>query len=841
MASEPERPLLRLRPTPEKERKKKSNSGGPRPPEPFPKDQQTRAFSPKFDRLAEVLARDPSGLELAADPTGFAPERLMVFEVRGSISAFANAVQKVPGLELIDEEELAGDTEDKEPVAYLMVPDERALRELESLWKRWERDDLGWGETPWRDVFQRLRDLRPWGPGDRVQRETQTILEEEISGRDPTDLIPLEIELVFRREPQDAAAGRKKVAAVVTNAGGRVVSEARLEDIAYDALLVNIPVSAVQGILAKQADSIAGMMPVMHIRPQSLVTSLDVADLGEAERRPQPGELADPILAVLDGVPVAAHPLLADHLDVDDLFDLEPNTPVADRRHGTAMASLVVHGDLNRPEAPLPRRIAMIPVLGPQDEFPKDRLIVDLIYTAVRRMREVPEATAPHVLIVNLSLGDKRRPFQGRLSAFARLLDRLAYHFGLLFFVSAGNHDGKFGIPSFANGTQYEDAGEEARANGTLQALGNIMADRRVLSPGETVNGLTVGALNEDAVAPMMRKAASSIVDPYRNLTMSNPSSALGPGFANATKPDVLMPGAREHLSFQGNNPHVFVRPAGVGRMAGLKVAAPPRDGLENSDGYTGGTSAAAALASRTAHRIHDALEAAYGDDFLSLAHLQRAVLLKALLAHTARWPEDAASLIRTVLGPANPRQSVRRKDNIRRFLGFGAVDADAAVTCAADRATFWATGTLTPEKAVVVPVPVPVAYGGQARPHSLSATLAWFTPTAPGRKSYRTVRLQVLEPKEIHPLALTGDRLQPDLNQARRGTLFNRTWTGDKAPAVGPDMTIPLTVQRTPDQSTKVDDPIPFGLAVTLAMPGVMEIYDQVRQRLEIADRARA
>ena len=46
------------------------------------------------------------------------------------------------------------------------------------------------------------------------------------------------------------------------------------------------------------------------------------------------------------------------------------------------------------------------------------------------------------------------------------------------------------------------------------------------------------------------------------------------------------------------------------------------------------------------------------------------------------------------------------------------------------------------------------------------------------------------------------------------------RHWTGDRAPIVGTDMTIPLSVQRDPDQGTTVDDPIPFGLAVTLTMP---------------------
>jgi hypothetical protein len=51
-------------------------------------------------------------------------------------------VRRVSGLELVDEEELEGDESDKTPVAYLMVPDVRALRNLESLWQRWLRGEL---------------------------------------------------------------------------------------------------------------------------------------------------------------------------------------------------------------------------------------------------------------------------------------------------------------------------------------------------------------------------------------------------------------------------------------------------------------------------------------------------------------------------------------------------------------------------------------------------------------------------------------------------------------------------------------------------------------------------
>jgi hypothetical protein len=191
------------------------------------------------------------------------------------------------------------------------------------------------------------------------------------------------------------------------------------------------------------------------------------------------------------------------------------------------------------------------------------------------------------------------------------------------------------------------------------------------------------------------RALARALIDPYPDHTAANPSSALGPGFARSVKPDILMPGAREHMQVVRNHTHIDVRPGIASRGAGLRVAAPPSGGRENLDGYTNGTSAAAALASRTCHRIHDALEAAYGETFIRLPPISRAVLLKALLVHPARWPEDFATLIRNTIGPHGRGQAPRQKDNIRRFVGFGCVDAEDALACAGDRATFFATGTL--------------------------------------------------------------------------------------------------------------------------------------------------
>lgn len=828
MPSDPTKPLLRL--TPSADQPRPVGRARPIPsPAAFPRDRQTGTFGPKFTRLAEILARGEGALELRADPAGLAPERLLVFEVRGSIGRFAEAIRQVAGLELVDEEELESDEGDKQPVAYLLVPDMVALRSLESLWRRWQAGQLVRGETPWATVFEHLRDLRAWGPDDRVQSADRTFLSSILEGHHDNDLIRLEIELVFRANEASARQSEEETTRALMARGGLVLSRCRLPEISYHALLADIPAWAVREIIAREIGGIAGLDAVMHIRPQSEATAVEIGDAEDApEAADQIAELGEPILAILDGVPVSAHKRLARHIDLDDPFNLEPDALVVTRAHGTAMASLVIHGDLNRGETPLPRKIHMIPVLGNNDDFPPNRLIVDMIYLAVTRLRD----QRPGIVIVNLSLGNRYRPFQNHLSPWARLLDRLAYRFGLLFVVSAGNQVFPFGMPGYATSRDYEAADAASRARSMIEALHGVMADRRLLSPAETINGITVGAANIDAVGPADRALARALIDPFPAHVAANPSSSLGPGFARSVKPDILMPGAREHMACVGNHRHIDVRPAIASRGAGIKVAAPPRAGRENLDGYSNGTSAAAALASRTCHRIHDALEATYGAAFLQIPAVQRAVLLKALLVHPAQWPREIAEVIKTTLGPTGAGQASKQKDNIRRFLGYGYVDAEDALACAADRATFFATGVLEPNRIATIDVPVPVAIGGKARPHSLSATVAWFSPVLPGRKTYRSSRLKIVTPAELDALAVSTERWHPDENQSNRGTVSSRRWSGANAPVVTPNMTVPLVIQRDSDQGTAIDDAIPFGVAVTICMPGEIGIYDEVRAR---------
>jgi hypothetical protein len=100
---------------------------------------------------------------------------------------------------------------------------------------------------------------------------------------------------------------------------------------------------------------------------------------------------------------------------------------------------------------------------------------------------------------------------------------------------------------------------------------------------------------------------------------------------------------------------------------------------------------------------------------------------------------------------------------------------------------------------------------------------------------------LSLLEPEQISSLGVSASSAQPDINMSKRGTVISRSWEGSKAPVVVENQSLKFTVQREPDQGDAPDDPIPFALVLSVSMPTVNEIYEQVRDRIVLADRVRA
>ncbi|MBH5403069.1 S8 family peptidase [Bradyrhizobium sp. CNPSo 4010] len=759
-----------------------------------------------------------------------APERLLVFELTGSVNNFARAAARVPGLEFIGTEDLDEDDDDRSPVLYLLVPDAAALRQMLSLWRTWLDDKaLPRGFTPWRDLFLQLREIRPWGPRDRVTPEDLSVLANEHA--DEQGRIRLEIELVFRK---DGSASEKAARQALAAVNAEVISATRIEGAGYHALLAYVPQIELLRIIELGNEGLVAEETILFIRPQS-ITQIDVIEVEEGgEAPPSSQPQGNPIAAILDAVPLAGHPHLLGRLLVDDMFNLEPLS-VGPRVHGTAMASAVLFGDLNDPMSPVDRKVHFVNVMyapeGPdnQERFP-NRLPADLFHEAIARMKEGPEPSAPEVIIVNVSLGDKNKPFAGQLSGWARVVDYLAFRYGLLIVISAGNHFHSLQATDL-NTAAFEALSAPDKAKAALKLSGLSMASRRLLAPSEAINALTVGALHGDA-HPTPPALPAWIFDVWADTGLCNISSALGPGYGGSTKPDLLAKGGRHHVRLSPASGSYSLTPLtnAAASFGGIKVAVPPNPPNMADTGRTIGTSVAAAITTGLAIRAHELLEAAY-EDFLDISGAHRALLLKSLLTHCARWT-SARDLVVEVIGPADSRQHVRQRDNVRRYLGYGAIDPALALSCANDRATLWAVGNLFPDQAHSYSVPIPIAISGKAEPHEIAATVTWFAPPRVGAANYRGARLKLLDPNDLGMLGLSAEKHQPDSNQSHRGTVIHRRWTGTRAAVVAQDGEMNITVQREPDEFSQA---VPYAFLVTIEMAGATELYAEVQARIAV------
>ena len=179
---------------------------------------QGQRLGPVFERLANVLVEERDGISLRDDPSSIAPERALVLEVAGSMVDFQAFVARVDGLEFLGDEETEFDPDEdffeldtREGRVgerrtdrslggrlYLAMPDVEALRQLLSLWDRWQRgEELPMGFSRWQDVFASLREIRPWGAADRLSKETISRWREEIED-DAGEVRRIEVEMWFR-------------------------------------------------------------------------------------------------------------------------------------------------------------------------------------------------------------------------------------------------------------------------------------------------------------------------------------------------------------------------------------------------------------------------------------------------------------------------------------------------------------------------------------------------------------------------------------------------------------------------------------------------------------------
>lgn len=430
-----------------------------------------------------------------------------------------------------------------------MMSNAEAIEELLRLFTAWQADpsaSFAHGLGKFKTAFQQLTAIRRWGPEDRIR---ETGLREQwqenldVVGQSFSTVM-VEVELWYRRDATQRATAQAHVEHVISGSGGRVLDRSQIGEISYHALLAELPIQQVLSLLADGAESIRLLTTdeVMFVNPFTPMNVAPPTTEPIRELRLPAGERTDglPRVALLDGLPFNKHDALAGRLVVDDPDGLGENYPLASRHHGTAMASLIIHGDLSADGEPLDRPLYVRPIMRPHEFMARheqiipDRLLTDLLHRAVKRIVEGEAGrgpVAPSVRIINLSIGAQARALVRRMSPVGRLLDWLAHSYNLLFVVSAGNHLGPLTIPADAI------SNAESARSAAIRSAYDAALLRGILPPGDALNAVTIGATHSDGFGDI------PIPDTVWDITHQNgPAhySASGPGVDRSVKPDLL-------------------------------------------------------------------------------------------------------------------------------------------------------------------------------------------------------------------------------------------------------------------------------------------------------------
>lgn len=541
------------------------------------------------------------------------------------------------------------------------------------------------------------------------------------------------------------------------------------------------------------------------------------------------------MIAILDGAPFVNHSLLKNRLILDDPDDFERDYQANERRHGTVMASLVCHGELDAREKPLPRPVYFRPIMKPDPEdfvnqppseiVPKNIFFEDLIERSVHRIFKgdgSEKAVAPTVKIINLSVCDPSRIFFNQLSSCARLLDWLSEKYQVLFCVSAGNITSDIDIQK--NLQSIKTLSGEELTKLTMQTIYEDRRNRKIFAPADSINAITIGAVHAD------RSSIVNIgnrIDILPNQLLPSPVSAHGFGYRKSIKPEIYLPGGRQLYDYATDKYRVSVS----GEAPGQYVAtAPVMAGETNRCVYTRGTSNSAALASRGAAQIYEMLNLLMTENKHVIEDKNIAVILKALLIHSASWG-DSCKILETCLKNENNSQGFKKV--VARYIGFGIPDISRVLECTAQRATAIGYGEIKKDEKHDFRFPLPPSLSGLNEIRRLTITLAWFSPINVANRKYRKANLSIEPPKDI----IGVDRINADWQQVKNGTVQHEVLEGKKVVAYQDDEFLNISVICREDAGA-LDKEVLYGLAVTLeTAEGVgIPIYEEIRERISVS-----
>ena len=312
---------------------------------------QAQRLTSRFDALITSLQEQRATAQTSLPATD--PELVLVFETRGNVSDVFSALRNA-GLQLLIEveDEFEPDEDfqknaktpgDVPGLLHVALASLDAVQQLRQLWATWIRGEplqgLGGMHSGLASLFAHLKDVRPWGPEDRVGSTGLIDAINDWLALGITE-VPIEAELWFYESAARRAEAEDAARAAIGDVGGRVVQSAVHEGFGYHGVAAIVPTTGLQVVADQGPDTIQLLRSkdVFLVRPggQSVLPSPD-AHAGPPVPEDVPLPSGEPRVLLLDGLPAANHARLADRIIVADPDGFDDGTYEAYlRRHWNA-------------------------------------------------------------------------------------------------------------------------------------------------------------------------------------------------------------------------------------------------------------------------------------------------------------------------------------------------------------------------------------------------------------------------------------------------------------------------------------------------------------------------
>ncbi|CAM2332046.1 S8 family peptidase [Ralstonia mannitolilytica] len=439
------------------------------------------------------------------------------------------------------------------------------------------------------------------------------------------------------------------------------------------------------------------------VEPEDIVLPQAVAAqaaAAAAQIAPVAPDAGAPTVCVIDSGIQEGHNLLQAAIDQNTSHCFLPAAPanavqdeVAPGGHGTRVAGAVLYGEEvpNAGAPQLPFWIQNARVLDAQNQMPVELFPPEALRAAVERFNDGPRQTK----IFNHSINARGYCRTRYMSSWAAEVDQLCNERDVLIVQSAGNLPIQ-GTAPFIGIVDHLTAGREYP-----QYLYESAA--RVANPGQSLQALTVGSVAYDVAESGAWRTFATQTD------APSAFSRTGPGIWNVIKPEVVTYGG-DAVRTNNNPPDV----QGGGRVANAcpslvrSTLYAPGPASDRDDA---GTSYAAPKVARIAAQIQSVLPD------------EPALLYRALVVQSAKWPEWAESILARLRNPIGDMTRAQKDELLAaasqaiRCIGYGIPDEGRATSNTDHRTTLITSGenTIRAGECHIYQVPIPPELRQQA------------------------------------------------------------------------------------------------------------------------------